>query len=120
MQIFAVYVEDLNKQMMKQKRRILLIMDNAPSHKLSESRASHGEYEGLQYMDLDNVTVLFLPPNTTSLIQPLDAGIIANFKLHYRRMYMNRLVPQVQPGSTEDLSKVRPNVLQVIISISCK
>lgn len=30
-----------------------------------------------------NVEFCFLPPNTTSLIQPLDQGIIATFKTHY-------------------------------------
>jgi hypothetical protein len=102
-------------RMLKRKGEYLnLIMDNAPSHKLGEHMAVHGEYEGLPYMDLDNITILFLPPNTTSLIQPLDAGIIANFKLHYRRMCLDWLLPKVQAGSTEDLSKVVPNVLQVV------
>jgi hypothetical protein len=43
-QIFAEWVVRLNKQMGRQKRHILLIMDNAPSHKLGEHPADHGEY----------------------------------------------------------------------------
>ena len=34
-------------------------------------------------LEHENVQVLFLPPNTTSLIQPLDQGIIATFKTYY-------------------------------------
>ncbi len=36
-------------------------------------------------MVLQNVDVHFLPPNTTSKIQPMDAGIIMTFKKNYRR-----------------------------------
>lgn len=53
-------------------QRVLLLLDNCPSHKLSN-------------MNLSCVDVHFLPPNTTSKIQPMDAGIIVAFKRHYRR-----------------------------------
>ena len=45
--------------------KVLLLVDNAPGHPQLEHQ---------------NVQVLFLPPNTTSLIQPLDQGIIATFR----------------------------------------
>lgn len=47
---------------------VLLLVDNAPGHPILKH---------------PNVQVVFLPPNTTSLIQPLDQGIIASFKKHY-------------------------------------
>nr|XP_019543329.2 tigger transposable element-derived protein 1-like [Aedes albopictus] len=49
--------------------KALLLLDNAPSHPTT--------------FDHPNVKLLYLPPNTTSLIQPLDQGIIRNFKLLY-------------------------------------
>ena len=59
---------------------ILLILDNAPGHP--------------PYLDnLDpDVKVVYLPPNTTSLLQPMDQGVIANFKQYYiRRTYRQAL-----------------------------
>lgn len=52
-----------------QNRTILLLADNAPTHLLDET------------IQLSNVNVHFLPPNTTAHLQPLDAGIINSFKV---------------------------------------
>ena len=32
-----------------------------------------------------NVKVVYLPPNTTSQLQPMDQGVIASFKAYYLR-----------------------------------
>ncbi|KAG0287988.1 hypothetical protein BGZ96_008173 [Linnemannia gamsii] len=49
-------------------------MDNAPGHgKLGD-------------VELRNITIIRLPPNTTSVSQPLDAGIIMSFKVKYSRL----------------------------------
>ncbi|GFX77272.1 tigger transposable element-derived protein 1 [Trichonephila clavipes] len=48
--------------------KVLLIVDNAASH---------------PQLEHPNVKLVFLPPDTTSLIQPLDQGIIATFKKYY-------------------------------------
>lgn len=53
--------------------KILLLLDNAPGHPPHLS-------------DLHpDVKVVFLPPNTTPLIQPMDQGSIAAFKANYLR-----------------------------------
>ncbi|CAG8770954.1 6535_t:CDS:2, partial [Cetraspora pellucida] len=36
--------------------------------------------------------ILFLPKNTTSKIQPIDAGIIASFKLHYHHLQLQHAI----------------------------
>ena len=53
-------------------RKILLLVDNALSHIWRN-------------LDLPNIEIVSLPPNTTSKLQPMNAGIIASFKCHYRR-----------------------------------
>ena len=40
-----------------------------------------------------NIEFSFLPPNTTALSQPLDAGVFYSFKKHYRhRLLQKRLL----------------------------
>lgn len=54
---------------------------------------------------LSNEEVPFLPPNTTSRLQPLDAGIISALKMHYERRQMERAVDLAVVG-INDIYKV--------------
>ena len=50
--------------------KILLLIDNTPAHPTLEKLISkHGK-----------VTTMFLPANTTSILQPMDQGILEGFK----------------------------------------
>ena len=61
-----------------------------------------------------NIKVLFLPPNTTSRLQPLDAGVIKNFKVRYRKLLLKFILSRVNHGLTApDIAK-KVNVLQAI------
>ena len=63
----------LNRKCAAEDRKILLFIDNAPSHP-----------ESLSYC-FSHVQIVFLPKNTTAKLQPLDAGIIKNFTVFYRK-----------------------------------
>ena len=48
---------------------------------------AHPKIEDLQN---GNIFAALLPPNTTSLIQPVDQGVIENLKSHYRKDFMRK------------------------------
>jgi len=79
--IFDEWLRSLNKEMRRKNKKILLLLDNAGVH-------------GKEHDSLSNVTVKYLPPNTTTHLQPLDAGIIASFKAHYRKLFLFHLIDQ--------------------------
>ena len=45
----------------------------------------------LRLLNLRNIQLQLLPKNTTSLIQPMDQGVIRNFKHFYRRMILEEI-----------------------------
>jgi hypothetical protein len=88
-----------------QKRRILLLLDNCSAHVVVD--------------DLQNVKLIFLPPNTTSKIQPLDQGIINSFKLNYRKLLLEHLIDHA--NKVQSLSEFAKSisVLNAIFWIDC-
>lgn len=62
--------------------KVLLLLDNAPSHPSAEA---------LNSLD-PNFQVMYLPPNVTSLIQPMDQGVIEKLKRLYRKQVLRRLL----------------------------
>jgi hypothetical protein len=86
--IFTEWIDSVNVQIQREKRKILLFLDNAPVHPVD--------------LKLSNVTIIFFPPNTTSVIQPLDQGIIRAFKAHYRSRLVKRIISRCTLASTPD------------------
>lgn len=80
--IFNMVLLKLNEIMKKKKRKILLLIDNAPVHLILDETRER----------LDSVEVKFLPPNTTTELQPCDAGIIHSFKCHYKRLFIQNRI----------------------------
>ena len=77
--IFETWMQKLNNHFKGQDRNIMLIMDNASCHSLSG--VQHKQLSSSTALPMTNVTIVFLHPNCTSVVQPLDQGIIAAFKL---------------------------------------
>ena len=99
--IFQDWLQEFNKVVAEKygDQKVLLLLDNCRSHKT----------DGLV---LSNVDVHFLPPNTTSKIQPMDAGVIMSFKKHYRSLHIKWILDKVQRGN--DIKDLKMDVLQAI------
>ena len=67
--------------MQKQNRKVLLLLDNVPSHPKD--------------VNLSDVEVVFLPANTTSKLQPLDQGLIKAIKSCYRSRLLNAVLAKI-------------------------
>ena len=85
--IFVQHLRNFNQEMKQQNRNIALIVDNCRSH---------------PFIELSNIKVIFLPPNTTSVLQPMDAGVIHSIKSRYRVMLCRKLLAllEVKPNPT--------------------
>jgi len=69
-EIFEEWVRKIDRKFRVDDRKIALIIDNCPAHPVIPN--------------LTNVQLVFLPPNTTSILQPMDQGVIRSLKAHYR------------------------------------
>ena len=68
--IFEEWVRKLDRKFRADDRNIALIIDNCPAHP--------------SISNLTNIQLVFLPPNTTSILQPMDQGFISSLKAHCR------------------------------------
>lgn len=91
--IFQDGVSKLNKKMISQNRNILMFIDNVSGHNL--------------HIRLSNVKIIFLPPNTTSVLQPMDQGIIKCFKQYYRQKIASKLVWSLERNPNHKISDVK-------------
>ncbi|KAH9071741.1 hypothetical protein Ae201684P_022188 [Aphanomyces euteiches] len=80
--IFSEWISKFNAMMATMGRSVLLVLDNASSHKIEE-------------VELTHVRVLMLPPNATSALQPMDAGVIAAFKRYFKRKQLRHAIQRV-------------------------
>lgn len=86
--------------------RLLLILDDAPGHP---------QHIGAMHPD---VKVVYLPLNTTTLIQPMDQGAIAAFKAHYLRQTFAQAVKATESGQTLQEFWKGFNILNAIQNIA--
>ena len=77
-QLFAEWLMALDKKFLKDDRNILMLVDNCPAHP--------------DVPNLHAITLRFLPPNTTSVLQPMDQGVIRSIKAFYRKEIVKRII----------------------------
>jgi hypothetical protein len=86
-------------------KKALLLLDNASPH-----------IAGLKNIPPPrHIKVVFFPANATSVYQPLDQGIIQNFKHHYRKKWIRWMIAILDRGLDP---KVRMNLSYTLFWIS--
>jgi hypothetical protein len=85
-----------------------MILDNASPHVVSSTKV--GKSRGFSTLKLSNVTLVFLHPNVTSVVQPLDQGIIASFKTQYKKKRLRWVLSQYDDATLKDLRKMVPTI----------
>ena len=89
----------------------ILLLDNAPSHPdASNISSSDGK-----------ITCSYLPPNTTSLIQPMDQGVLENIKSLYRREFLLKVVSEEENEPTTVIDYMKGLTIKdaVLMSARC-
>ena len=67
---------------------VLLLMDNAGCHPVELQRK------------YTNIKTVFLLANTTSVLQPMDLGIIKDLKLWYRKLLSQHVLAKIEDCMT--------------------
>ncbi|GBL84871.1 Tigger transposable element-derived protein 6 [Araneus ventricosus] len=73
-------VQKLDKLMIAECRKIAFVFDNCPAYPKEINQK------------LKNFTVFYLPPSTPSKLQPMDQRVIKNFKIHYCKGMVRKVI----------------------------
>lgn len=76
--LFQEYIYNLDIKFSQLKRKVAIIIDNCPAHPV--------------LTNLKSIEMIRLPKNTTSKTQPMDAGVIKQFKGNYRRLLTRKRI----------------------------
>nr|XP_054919021.1 tigger transposable element-derived protein 4-like [Dermacentor andersoni] len=89
-EIFRGWMQKLDRQFSAKNPKVLMVLDNCSTHN--------------SVTGLGNIEVVFLPPNTTSALQPMDQGIIQYVKTKYRRRVLERMLLCHEVGKQYDVN----------------
>ena len=107
--VFNDWLTGFNDRIKRRGRKVVLTMDNASAHAIEGGVVE--EIMEFSVIRLSNVTIVKLPANTTSVIQPMDQGIIRAFKARYRGWLLDVLVEMWEGVNFKgDLQKMRPGI----------
>ena len=92
-QLFTEWILALEGKFRKERRRILLLLDNFKCHEVD--------------LELTHVEILFLPPRTTSKSQPMDQDIIHNLKQLYKKKLVEHYWSEAKSGQVKEINLFR-------------
>jgi hypothetical protein len=100
--LFEEFLQTLNAKMAAKNRNILLFIDNCTAHPKN-------------FAHLSNVRVEFFPPNMTSVVHPMDQGVMKVMKHRFWKWLVGRMLQliKINPG-TKNLNNFRLSVLDAM------
>ena len=104
LELFESWLNDWNSELTKCNRFIALIVDGCRIHQTQRSYS--------------NITLIFLPACQTSILQPMDQGIIRSFKAIYRSLLL-QLKIKAEQGAKEPVYRL-PTYIQLICRAWCR
>ena len=83
--LFEEWVREIDRRFTAKGKKIALVIDNCPAH--------------LSIDNLVSVDLIFLPPNTTSKLQPMDQGVIRSLKAYYKSLSVRKLIEAIEKNN---------------------
>ena len=80
--LFEEWVREIDRRFTAEGKKIALVIDNCPAHSSIDNLVS--------------VDLIFLPPNTTSKLQPMDQGVILSLKAYYKSLSVRKLIEAIE------------------------
>nr|XP_042909310.1 tigger transposable element-derived protein 4-like [Parasteatoda tepidariorum] len=90
--IFEGYLKKLDSKMWREKRNIIIFVD----------RAAHSKEN-----NYTNIRLQFLPPNSSSVLQAIEQGVIKVFEQHYKMRLVKRMLEGLE--NTEESASIPVN-----------
>lgn len=101
--IFNKWLLEWDLDLEKLHKKVLLIIDNCPSHRVD--------------IELKSIEIIFMPSNLTSTLQPLDQGIIKCFKSFFTSKKLTDIIERIESGNDVFQSYKRLTIKDAIIYI---
>ena len=80
--LFEEWIREVDRRFNKEGQKIVLLVDNCPAHPSIDNLVS--------------TELIFLPPNTTSKLQPMDQGAIRSLNAHDKAMSIKKLIEAIE------------------------
>ncbi|GBN23662.1 Tigger transposable element-derived protein 4 [Araneus ventricosus] len=88
--LFTDWLKGLDNKMRKEKRRIILFIDQCPAHPPDSDF-------------LKNITVKFFPAFCNSKLQPLKLGVIKSLSQRYRKLLVKTAIASLDHGDSKNM-----------------
>ena len=82
--LFEEWIWEMDTKFTKEKKKEALIIDNYPALPTINN--------------LKSIELIFLPPNTTSKLQPVDQGVTCSLKAYYKALPLKRMAVAIDKG----------------------